>query len=145
MQDLFIPGLSVILGTLIAIQIARMERQSAFRLAALDKRLETHQRAYRLWSKLLWSLHNREELRKRTRECQEWWIDNCLYLDPLICKEFKSCIGIASSYNDFKPDRGTTKANFKRINSVFEYIVRGVELPTIGEQERPEIPSRKDE
>lgn len=58
---------------------AEMERGASFAFAALDKRLETHQRAYRLWFELYSNWH-KPGAGDIAYKCQEFWYDHCLYL-----------------------------------------------------------------
>ena len=50
------------------------------RMASIGKRLEAHQKAYALWRKLATKVHQ-QGAAEIIEECQEWWPNNCLYLD----------------------------------------------------------------
>jgi len=56
------------------------------RMAALDKRLEAHQKAFALWRKL--TMTEGFEVGPAVIECQTWWEENCLYLEPEVREAF---------------------------------------------------------
>lgn len=60
--------------------LQQLDQKHQFKLAALDKRLQAHQEAYTLW----WNLRNasphREQAEEEVLKCQEWWVNNNLYL-----------------------------------------------------------------
>jgi hypothetical protein len=130
----------VIIGGLVTWIISHREQRNAFRLAALERRLETHQRAYELWWKLSMMIYQKKEtLNDYVGDCLEWWSKNCLYLDPETRKAFKGGLIRASFYKQFrdtmtKEDRAKYLAD---LQSVYEIISRGVELPDIGDKGPP--------
>jgi hypothetical protein len=58
-------------------------------MAAIDKRLEVHQKAYSIWVELRSMAHKHDEIGRYVMFCQKWWDDNCLYLAPKARKAFK--------------------------------------------------------
>jgi len=74
----FLSGFMGVLGTVLGASISqfaqwsisRREAIDTFRLAAVDRRLEAHQRAYSLWHELLWSASGNDE-KKRSEDIQE--------------------------------------------------------------------------
>lgn len=61
--------------------LAQGEWKNQLRLAAIDKRLEVHQKAYSLLRKFMRILSNDEQTNKALfDECQDWWDNNSLYL-----------------------------------------------------------------
>ena len=115
------------------------------RLAAIDRRLQAHQEAFTLWRKLLSSVHT-DTVAKVVLECQEWWDNNCLYLGAEARAAFNTAYRSASNHRDFLRDRTNVeliKANWKDIADAGEVIVRGAELPPLGEKE-VEIITNKD-
>lgn len=68
--------------------LTRYQETNKFRLAALDRKLEAHQKAFTLWHRLRFSLSDNEKCNIAIQECQSWWIENCLYLPPNVRKEF---------------------------------------------------------
>jgi hypothetical protein len=69
------------------------ERKDRFQLAALDARLEAHQRAYSLARKLSNTIHSgQEEKFEIQREFTQFWNERCLYLT----KEAREALWVAS-------------------------------------------------
>jgi hypothetical protein len=66
------------------IEGARAKQQ--MRMAALDKRLQAHQEAFTYWRKLM--AGNREGEKPVVIQCQDWWEQNCLYLEPNVRQAF---------------------------------------------------------
>ena len=135
-------GLSgVLIGFVGSWFIAKKERITQFRLAALEKRLAVHQEAYTLWTELYWSLNKPEDIGSIAHKCQEWWYRNCLYLDPESRKSFKEGLVLANNLLPLSPGRMTPeevesrKISIERIRKVLELLVQGVNLPTIGKNE----------
>jgi len=140
----------VVVGALIAVSAQHwsgaLERKHQLRLAAADKRLEAHQRAFALWRKLLHSVHNEKEIFNVVAECQEWWNNNCLYLSPEAREKFRFAYVCAASHNDYKKDRSNpelVRENWANIADAGPALVRGVELPTLGEEETKFVEERK--
>ena len=132
----------VVVGALITIGAqswsGALERKHQLRLAAAEKRLEAHQRAFALWRKLIHSVHDEKEIFNVVSECQEWWNNNCLYLSPEAREKFRFAYVCAASHKDYVKDRSNPKLvteNWANITGAGEAIVRGAELPTLGEEE----------
>ncbi len=114
------------------------KRKHQLSLAALDRRLETHQQAFALWWKLLRAVHDDKRIGDVVMECQDWWVKNCLYLDAEARQAFKMAYHAASDHRGFlRPefDAAGARENWKRITDAAEAIVKGVELPSLGEEE----------
>lgn len=127
------------LGFLGPLFISERQRKTAFRMAALDKRLKTHQKAFSLWHEMVLALHDPQKGPETAARCRGWWINHCLYLDAKSRKEFLRCTGDAFLYRDLKDPNNPaeTKARFKRITDVFKWLEEGVYLPPIGGLEKP--------
>lgn len=130
----------VIIGTLVGelsrIFVADADRRLQLRLVALDKRLEAHQEAYRLWRKLLHNVHEPQEIGTVVMECQEWWDAHCLYLDPDARKAFNLAYSTAADHHSLVETRqsaDTVRKSWADIVHAGEVIVRSIALPTIGE------------
>ncbi len=107
------------------------------RLAALDRRLQAHQEAFTLWRELLSKVY-KEEIGDFVIKCQDWWNKNCLYLSSEARAAFRTAYQSAFDHKDFLIDRSNTeliRENWKRIEFTGEAIVRGAELPPLGEKE----------
>ena len=132
-------------GLLLAWFAARRQRVADFRKAALEKRLEVHQEAYRLWHEMVSALHGPKKGPEAAARCQDWWISHCLYLEARVREEFIASAREAFLYRDLMlPDKPEeTKARFKRILRVFDLLADSVQLPSVGgyEGRRNEIKS----
>jgi hypothetical protein len=137
----------------------KLDRRNQLRLAAIDRRLATHQQAYSMWSELCSKVHKTDEIGPCVMECQKWWNDNCLYLAPEARRAFKRAYLCAFNHKDFLSERliivkdpqanndrlsginDQIKENWADISGAGEEIVKGVELPTIGEDEFKRLPN----
>ena len=89
------------IGSLITYVIFKLERKDKFRMVAIEKRLATHQEAFKLWDKLLHVIHlNDEEKIKTLNDAREFWFNNSLYLEKETRKRFLEAIGIVEFYKD---------------------------------------------
>ena len=124
-------------GFLLKWYISRQQRITGFRMAALEKRLESHQEAYSLWHELDLNLNDRDKGPKTAIKCQQWWMDHCLYLDPRSRDHFIRCAREAFLHSELKgsEDPADTNARCDRIYHVFKLLAEGVNLPSIGEHE----------
>jgi hypothetical protein len=66
--------------------IKEMEGKQQLRMAAVDQRLQAHQDAFTLWRKMRAS--PKEEEGAAIMECQKFWEENCLYLEPEVRQAF---------------------------------------------------------
>lgn len=64
------------------------ERRDKFRLAALEKRLEVHQRAFALARRMIFTLHDSAEKNSVATECKTFWDGQSLYLSNDVRREF---------------------------------------------------------
>ncbi|MCH6559702.1 hypothetical protein IH799_05025, partial [candidate division KSB1 bacterium] len=62
-------------------ELERLRQEHQFRLAAIDRRLEVHQEAFALWNQLLHTADT-DAGWETALECQVWWYNHCLYLEP---------------------------------------------------------------
>ena len=135
--------LGTIIGAVIAgiyhWYISKKDRVNQIRMAALDKRLQAHQEAYALWWELMGQVHNTEKISEVALKCQDWWARNCLYLEPGARKEFKQAYILAHDFPSILATDPEKRNWFKIINGVGELLAKGVELPSIGEDEAKKI------
>jgi hypothetical protein len=82
-------------------EIQDIEYKYKLSLTDLKKRLEVHQDAYKLGSKLETVLGDKEEVRKAFFECQDWYIQHCLYLTPKASDAFIKAYNDALLYQTF--------------------------------------------
>jgi hypothetical protein len=140
----------VVVGALITVAAqhwsGELERKHQLRMAAAERRLEAHQQAFALWRKLIVSVHNESEIHAVVAECQEWWNNNCLYLSPDAREKFRFTYVCAASHKDYVKDRSNPKLvteNWANITDAGQALVKGVQLPTLGEDEAKVIEARK--
>jgi hypothetical protein len=140
----------VIVGALITVASqhwsGELERKHQLRMAAAERRLEAHQQAFALWRKLIYTVHDENEIHSVVGECQQWWNNNCLYLSPDAREKFRFAYVCAASHKDYVKDRSDSKLvtdNWANITDAGEAIVKGVELPTLGENEAKIIEEKK--
>jgi hypothetical protein len=111
--------------------------QHQLRLAALDKRLQAHQEAYALWREMISNIHG-EENTATVMKCQEWYNNNCLYLDANSREAFQIAYSAMSDHPSLLSARlgaDEIKDNFSRVTGAGKIIVSGAELPPLGERE----------
>ncbi len=63
--------------------VEELKARHQLRLAAVDRRLHAHQEAFTLWRKLMAVVHS-DQVIKVVQECQTWWEQNCVYLEPKV-------------------------------------------------------------
>lgn len=121
--------------------VAQENRRGQLAIAALDRRLETHQKAYSIWHDIWTSIHHEEQLRDILSKAFEFWKNNCLYLEPVSRQAFRDCIQFAASHKDLLNGPRTDEAK-KLVNESWDIImapgrllVEGVELPSLGEDQ----------
>ena len=143
----FVGLFGVIVGALIAagskLLMSAYERHHQLRMAALEKRLQTHQEAFALWAKFYNSLL-KPDFDNVFNECQDWWYSNCLYLEDEVRKAFRDiCFVDARIFNDLVRAGvayDDCRLHFSRIQSLGNIILRAISLPPIHELET-DIPS----
>jgi len=90
-----------LIGSFITYVVFKLERKDKFRMVAIEKRLEAHQKAFSMWYKLIWVIHS--PITERTKvisEARDFWITNCLYLEKNTRKEFDVVINLVDGYSD---------------------------------------------
>jgi hypothetical protein len=117
--------------------LSAFEQKNDLRLAALDRRLEAHQKAYSLWYRLIGSVHKESVLWDMMQECNGFWMNNSLYLTEESRKAFDEAVHAASMHQAVKQegDAAKTKENWNRIFRAGEVFVKSVSLPSLGEKE----------
>lgn len=118
--------------------LEELKARHQLRLAAVERRLEAHQQAYTLWQELLSNIHT-ESIGCVVVKCQDWWNNNCLYLTPEARSAFNTAFHCALTHKDYKStlaiQNDLVERNWDRIIAAGEAIVKGVELPSLGEAE----------
>ena len=103
--------LGTIVGAVITWLVAREQQTTQFRLAALDRRLLAHQKAYTLCLKMKKYVADSlgGDRSKTQQECQDWFQDNCLFLGPKSMPAFDQLLNEYAGY----PSEPDTKTKFK--------------------------------
>ena len=121
----WLSGLFALLGVLLGLGVSeyrrRQERADRYRDMTFEKRLQTHQEAYRL-TMTAGDIMNQPnvqefagELLKLTDEAREWLNNNCLYIDRRSYLAFTSAFLSVSTYGrDLVEQRQT-------VNQALEY------------------------
>jgi hypothetical protein len=120
------------------IVLEKFKTRHQLRLAALNRRLEVHQEAFTLWRKLLSSVHDEERIGSVVMECQDWWDENCLYLEPDARQAFNNCYRAAFLHRDLLKGIRNLKdinENWSRVMEAGKVIIKAVELPAIKDLE----------
>jgi hypothetical protein len=116
------------------------DRRHRLRTTAIDKRLAVHQEAYSLWRKIKAAANkpDGQDIGAVVIECQNWWENNCLYLDPSVREAFRKCYQNALDrphmLREHFPASDIT-ANWNIIKPVGSLIEKAVGLPSIGDLE----------
>lgn len=128
--------------------LEQLKQKGQLSLAAIDKRLETHQEAYALWWKLPAVAHKRGGERKvYILKCENWWAKNCLYLDAEARQAFRLAYHAAYDHVEYLDSREAdlSKENWEKILAAGDAIVKGAELPSWGEDEYKLIESKQEQ
>lgn len=123
----------------VLIEAAKFKNQ--LRIAALDKRLEVHQQAFVWWRRMFDALHT-DAAGKTVVESQQWYVENCLYLEQSARAAFldaAAALSLHAMLLQNRDDVDSAKANFNRLISGGEAILQAVALPGLTEQERREL------
>ena len=139
-SDALLSLISAIIGGLIATSsqawVSAQDRENQLRLAAIERRLIAHQEAYALWRKLIFTSEDKD-FENVVLECQSWWNNNCLFLDPKSREAFFDAYTAAGD-RPLLPNRDTNALmeNVRMTAKAGEIIVRGISLPTIGDESK---------
>lgn len=126
--------------------LEELKARHQLRLAAVEHRLQVHQEAYALWRKLIFT--SQDSIHNVVIECQDWWNNNCLYLSPEAREAFSDAYFAAYMHDDLlksRPGAETIKANWNKVKSAGEKILRAVELPPLGDRETEIVPAAQSE
>lgn len=114
---------------------AKHQTKHLLRMAAIDRRLMAHQEAFALWRGL--STHS-EEVGISVMKCQEWYENNCLYLEPNVRIAFVEAYSAAHMHREFiqaGADSKLLKENWANIAKFPNVVFEAVKLPALTETE----------
>lgn len=122
-----------------ASSIEEQKQKGQLRFAALDRRLEVAQQAHVHWWNLLRSLHT-PEVSNEVQKCQEFWVNNRLYLSEDVSFSFRQAYMAANDHENLRaasrldPAQSTeVRENFQRIKEAESTIVRSVAIPPLND------------
>jgi hypothetical protein len=131
--------------TVYAERLEDHSQANRLRLAALDRRLEAHQTAYAKWWKLFHSVHG-NEAGKNVEECQNWLVQNSLYLTVEVREAFRDAYHAAHIHSGLLRARGAESElrdrvyeNWEKIERCGELILRSAGLPGFSQSEAEEV------
>lgn len=117
--------------------VEELKARHQLRLAALDQRLKVHQDAFSMWCKLFDATHTKE-VGKVVLECQYWWEQNCIYLEPKVRKSFVEAYSAANNHNSLlssHADAALVKSNWNLITKFPNELFEAIQLPALSELE----------
>ena len=117
--------------------IEELKARHQLRLAAVDRRLQAHQEAFTCWRRLMAVTHT-NEVGIVVNECQDWWENNCIYLEPKVRESFLQAYSAAGNHNQLVRDRAeaeVVKANWSLITGFPNTLFQAVQLPALSELE----------
>jgi len=101
--------IGVIVGSYITIRKLRHERSDKYLLAALELKLKAHQEAYNLSWDLPSAAHKSNTDDEYLKNCEKWYRNNCLYLEPEAREVFFRAYKTAMIYYLYYDEWRTTK------------------------------------
>ena len=144
-SEVFIGFFGVIIGSGISaatsLLIANKSYRAKLAVAALDKRLDVHQAAYVLWREIVRTFRHPEQISDVVERAQEFWINNCLYLDAKSFKAFRDCYIFALEHKGIRAGvyneetKRLEKESYEIIMKPGTTLVEGVSLPSLGGDE----------
>jgi hypothetical protein len=135
------PDIAAFLGALIGgglavigqLYISKKERLDKYKMVALEKRLESHQAAFRLWYDLMWSLNDDDQRSVQAEKCTNWWVDNQFFLDKKSSDAFRKAASVADTFGLYRAgDKDAAeerKKAFREMHKVGNYLRKGLGLP----------------
>jgi hypothetical protein len=117
--------------------VEELKARHQLRLAAVDRRLQAHQDAFALWRKVMHATHT-DEIGKVVIECQSWWEQNCIYLEPSVREAFVTAYSAANDHRSYVQGRVETalvQANWKLITGFPNVLFQAIQLPALSELE----------
>lgn len=119
--------------------VEELRAKHQLRMAALDRRLQAHQEAFTYWRKLV---AGPEESDAAVQECQAWWEQNCVYLEPTVRHAFVVAYSNARTRNEFVQMHADSRLIIDAWHKVMEFqeiLFAAVQLPAMSEVEVKEI------
>jgi hypothetical protein len=108
-----------------------IDRKDKYQLAALDQKLEAHQKAYALARKMATTVHSADDVKNDfQKEFITFWDTYCLYLEESVRNHFWVSVNL---YWDYKMylyiwKKDNTKEDAERLKSSFNHIISTQEI-----------------
>jgi hypothetical protein len=121
--------------------LEQLSHRNQLKMAALEKRLEVHQQAYTLWYEMFAKRFTKQEAIEVSVRAQEWWFKNSLYMTPDARQLFSQATNIVRELDDLSKrepnaqNAAALRSDNDLLRKAREAIIRGVELPSLGEDE----------
>lgn len=119
----------------------------SLRMAAIEKRLAAHQEAFCLWRKLNGALNDEIRLADLVFECDKWWGENSLYLEPEARQAFLDAWVSAKDLHNYKEanEIDLVRDCYNKLNNAGNIITTTVELPQLNEpfSNSPSVPTQQ--
>ncbi len=123
--------------------LEELRARHQLRLAAIDRRLQAHQESFALWRQLIGAVHT-DNASSAVITCQQWWEQNCLYLEPEVREAFVRAYTAVGAHGSLLQDRTGTEAikqNWREIIRFPEVLFPAVQLPPLSELEKKAVES----
>lgn len=123
--------------------LATGSRQHQLRMAVLEERFRAHQQAYALCRELFHAVHT-PRITEVVIKSQDWWEQNCLYLDAEAREALWRGIRAAALHADLLRGHAEPAAiheNWKKMEDAQQAVERAVALPPIKTSEADDPPS----
>jgi len=110
-----------------AAELETLKSRNQLRVASIDQRLRAHQEAFTLWRRLYGAVQQ-GDIGQIVQECQHWWDNNCLYLEP----EAARAASRVDSEHPTQPGDGMTIKQLICLNvlTLLSPLVFGQDAPT---------------
>lgn len=128
-----------------SLTVEQFKAKHQLRMAAVDRRLQAHQEAFALWRKLVANAYDEKNIGSVVMECQSWWEQNCLYLEPEVRRALSDSYIFAAGHKKLVESgsyvpRGdaliaSIQESWKRVIDAGNVILAAMELPPLAEQE----------
>ena len=102
----------------------RKRRSRKYTSAALDKRLDVHQKAFSLSLQLPSAAENPEGKSKFLHDCDKFWKNNCLFMVPQVRESFRLAYQTAWIFPTYKDQYMRGEINEKQLNEKWHKITR---------------------
>ncbi len=114
-------------------QLEMLSHENRLRLAALEQRLRAHQQAYTLWWQLYRAVHS-PEIHNVVVQCQDWYSENCLYLNPKAREAFVDAYRSADLYSEIRKSEDVSveakSEDWRKIKNAGDKILQSAGLPS---------------